>query len=137
MIKLTIMGKPHPKERPRFARMGGFVKTYTPQKTLDAEKAIAEQFKKEYPEHEPLECALKITIIAYMPIAKSTPKKKTELMVNNEIKMISKPDCDNLSKTVKDALNGIAYKDDSQIVEEHVYKFYSLEPKTEIVIEEV
>ncbi len=35
-----------------------------------------------------------------------------------------RPDIDNLAKAVKDALKGIVYADDSQIVEAHLFKQY-------------
>ena len=45
-----------------------------------------------------------------------------------------RPDIDNLAKAVKDALKGIIYKDDSQIVEAHLYKrFGEYQIKVEIV----
>lgn len=35
-----------------------------------------------------------------------------------------KPDCDNIAKIVLDALNGLAYDDDSQVTDLEVHKFY-------------
>jgi Holliday junction resolvase RusA-like endonuclease len=45
-------------------------------------------------------------------------------------------DWDNLSKSCTDAMNGVVYPDDSQIVEAHVYKrFDKKNPRAEIMIE--
>ncbi len=46
-----------------------------------------------------------------------------------------KVDTDNLSKPIKDALNNIVYKDDSQIVDEYLHKRYDKEnPRVEIKV---
>ena len=47
-----------------------------------------------------------------------------------------RPDVDNLAKAVKDALKGIVYADDSQIVEAHLYKQYG-GPEVRIEIQTV
>lgn len=48
-----------------------------------------------------------------------------------------KPDCDNLAKSVLDALNGIAYNDDSQITSLHVVKEYGTQPKVILQLKEL
>ena len=48
-----------------------------------------------------------------------------------------RPDCDNLAKSILDALNGIAYDDDSQICSLSVFKFYGDEPRVEISLGEI
>lgn len=45
-----------------------------------------------------------------------------------------KPDVDNVLKAVLDALNGVAYKDDSRVVHVAASKFYSNDPKIVIRI---
>ena len=45
-----------------------------------------------------------------------------------------KPDTDNIAKAILDALNGVAYYDDAQVVELHVVKKYSDEPRAEVMI---
>jgi len=46
-----------------------------------------------------------------------------------------KPDCDNIAKIICDALNGIVYHDDSQVVDLEIRKYYSDEPKVKIRME--
>jgi Holliday junction resolvase RusA-like endonuclease len=62
-----------------------------------------------------------------MEIPKSWPKKKQAQAENNEISP-GKPDLDNIAKTVLDALNGVCYEDDAQVVILSVTKCYSREP---------
>ena len=40
-IRFTVKGNPFGKERPKFARRGNFVQTYTPKNTLLHEKEVA------------------------------------------------------------------------------------------------
>ena len=47
-----------------------------------------------------------------------------------------KPDLDNIAKAILDSLNGIAYKDDSQIVSLLISKKYSDRPRVEIALKE-
>jgi len=134
---LIIPGKPMGKQRPRFSSFGKFTKVYTPKETLDKEKEIKKLFLQKYPKHDTIESAIKVEVIAYMYIPKSTSKKKKQMMLNDDIKSIIKPDVDNIAKLILDALNGLAFKDDKQIVELVCYKRYSDEPRSEITIERI
>ena len=53
--------------------------------------------------------------------------EKKKLAIRNEILPEMKPDCDNIAKAILDSLNGIAYKDDSQVVELTVVKRFGHE----------
>jgi Holliday junction resolvase RusA-like endonuclease len=57
-------------------------------------------------------------------------------MIDGIIRPIKKPDLDNIAKIIADSLNGVAYRDDSQIVESSVAKFYSDFPRVEVEIYE-
>ncbi len=61
---------------------------------------------------------------------KSWSKKKREETLHH----LSKPDVDNLVKLIKDALNGIAWVDDSQVIQVHATKSYSTDPRTMVEI---
>jgi Holliday junction resolvase RusA-like endonuclease len=58
-------------------------------------------------------------------------------MVEGKIRHTKKCDADNLAKSILDALNGIAYYDDSQVCELLVRKYYSDNPRVEILISEI
>lgn len=112
--------KPVPKGRPRFTRKGF---AYTPDKTRKYEKDIAEF----YSEHcnDFYDGAIKVNLIFNMPIPKSITKKIRNAIITGEIKYIKKPDADNLCKAFTDALNGIAFADDSLITKLCMEKRYS------------
>lgn len=131
-FNITIPITPVPKARPRFTRYGH---TYTPKKTADYEKAVAEYWRQATKGFQyDREQALIVNLVFGMPIPKSTSKSKTELMANGTIRPTKKPDVDNLAKAVMDALNGVAWVDDSQVVRVSIYKEYAKEPYVYIYI---
>ena len=131
---LRIPITPTPKARPRFTRAGH---TYTPKKTANYEKAIADYYRQATKGFKfEREQAVVINIVFGMPIPKSTSKSKKEDMQNGAIKHIKKPDTDNLLKAVLDGLNGIAWADDSQVIRVCASKEYSTEPYVYIYIHE-
>ena len=130
MLRFEIDGEPVGKGRPRFTRGGH---AYTPEKTANYETLIRLAFQESFPDFTPLDCPVEVYMTAYFSIPKSFSKKRHKMAEDQLIRPTRKPDTDNLAKC-KDALNGIAWKDDSQVVTEHVYKFYSDRPRLEIEI---
>ncbi|MCZ1265386.1 RusA family crossover junction endodeoxyribonuclease [Paenibacillus tundrae] len=91
-------------------------------------------------EHAPsalLEGPLGMMLTVYRSIPKSFSKKKAALAEVGEIRPVSKPDVDNYLKGVKDALKGIVWKDDSQVVEVFAQKRYSSRPRIEVKIKDL
>lgn len=133
IVKLTIPYAPVPKARPRVTKTGH---TYTPEKTRQYERIVQCIFNSKYGYmKQPLtDKPVSVTLLFYMPIPKSFSKKKIAELRQNKMACPKKPDIDNLTKAVLDALNGRAYKDDNQIVELFARKEYSEQPRTEIFI---
>jgi len=129
LIIFTIPGEVTAKARPRVTRYG----TYTPEKTRNYETLVKEMFHITYGQLM-LEGELGIEINLYFQIPKSASKKKKELMEKGHVRPIKRPDWDNCGKAIADALNGLAYRDDSQIVEAIVKKYYSNVPRAEVYI---
>lgn len=125
-VRITIPGKPVGKGRPRFGN--GF--TYTPKKTVDYENLV--QFAWMQTGAEKLTGAITASIIAHFPIPKSTSKKKRAEIDGKSY--TGKPDCDNIAKIILDALNGIAFDDDSQVSFLHVRKLYDTD-EAKVVVE--
>lgn len=134
-VDFVIQGKVQAKQRPRFNRYSG--KTYTPNETIAYENWVKTCYLEKYKDKELMEKPLRVTIKAYFEIPKSTSKKRKQQMMDNEILPMVKPDTDNIAKGVLDSLNGIAYKDDKQVVELIVNKFYNNTPYVSVMIEEV
>lgn len=75
-------------------------------------------------------------ITAFFDIPKSFSKKRIEEALEGCISPLKKPDADNIAKIICDALNGVAYKDDTQVVELRVRKIYAAEPSVSVLIDE-
>ena len=132
---LVIHREPFPKERPRGTIIAGHVNIYTPKKTVAEEKAIAEAWKKEHG-LLPYEGPVSVRIVLGMAVPKSTSMKKKKDMLGRKIRPTVKPDADNCAKLILDALNGLAYQDDNQIVDLSVRKYYTEVPKILIKVSE-
>lgn len=119
-VTFTILGKPCGKGRPRFSTAGGYARSYTPAKTVEYENLVRMEWEKSGAKK--LKGAISATINCYFPIPKSVSKKKRGAM--DGAFYTKKPDCDNIAKIILDALNGIAYDDDSQVAMLDVIKIY-------------
>lgn len=131
MIKVIIPGEPKGKGRPRMSTKTG--RAYTPQDTVNYENWVKLCYQDQSKEY--LEGQIDATIVAYYSIPKSTSKKKMGSMLSGEIRPTKKPDLDNIVKGVLDSLNGIAYKDDSQVVKVVTEKFYAEQPRVELQLQ--
>ena len=131
IFEFTIPGKLCGKGRPRFTKSGH---TFTPEKTTNYETLVKLAFRQMYPGAEPIAAKVEVIakITAYYPIPVSASKKRQILMRTGQIKPTTKPDTDNIAKICLDALNGIAYHDDAQIVGLQVNKLYSDEPRVTV-----
>lgn len=99
------------KRRPKIATKGRHAHAYTPTATLEEEAIVAAAYKGE--KHQG---AVKVTVHIYKALPASKPKR-----VERE-RNLTKPDIDNVLKAVLDGLNGVAYEDDTQVVEVSVTK---------------
>lgn len=132
----TVNTKAIGKARPRF---NTYTKaTYTPQKTKNYEEIIKNTFQEKYGlKINPSPNAIHIKIdVEYAP-AKSYSKKKKDMLIDEKVGYMHKPDADNIAKAVLDALNGVVWLDDRQVVELVVLKAYGKEDKVNIEIMEV
>lgn len=133
--EFTVPGEPVGKGRPRFNRYSG--KAFTPEKTVNYENLVRLEYQMQVKEEPfPEKVMLRLLIKAYFGIPKSASKKARSQMISLEQRPVKKPDMDNIIKAVADALNHIAYYDDSQIVSTTIEKYYAEQPRIEVTIEE-
>lgn len=132
-VKFTIPGVPIPKARPRVVGHA-----YTPKKTKDYEALVKDVYRLTVGEYLG-DSAIVATIDLYFPIPESYTKGEKRRIANGEIKHTKRPDVDNCAKSILDALNKVAYRDDSQVVESRITKHYAVDGETraEVVLEEV
>ena len=131
IARFTVLGEPQGKGRPRFTGRG---RAYTPAKTAAYERQIRRAYQAQSGQVFPDEAPLAVRIIAYYRVPASDSKRKRLDKLQHRIRPVKRPDVDNVCKAVFDALNGIAYKDDAQIVTAVVYKFYGDQPRVEVEI---
>lgn len=131
-----VEGKPQGKARPRFSQKSHT--TYTPKSTADYEKRIRNAFREFQGEWQklPADCYAYVKIRAQYPIPQSWSKRKKKEAIAGLIVPTTKPDGDNILKVVLDALNGLAYEDDRQVVKMGIIKVYGVNPGLMVQVDE-
>ena len=135
VVTFTVDGDPVPKGKPRFARRGQFVQTYTDAKTIDYETHVAMKARQAIGASEPLKGALTVFLYLRYTIPASYTKKRKEACLLG-LEFPKRIDLDNVYKSITDAMNGIVYVDDSQIVEAHIKKVYHETAGANVMVQE-
>lgn len=124
MIQFYVPGKPQGKARARtfYNRNLGRMQSMTPEKTVLYENNIIQSYLDVAKKPQLLQGPLEVSIKSYFPVPKSTTKKNKQEIAAGTLLPTKKPDADNIAKVVCDALNQIAYSDDTQVVKLSVTK---------------
>lgn len=134
-MNYVVEGTPVGKGRPKFARRGKFVSTYTPTKTRTYEDTIKVAARQAMT-IEPLQTPVTVFVYISVPIPASYSKKRKQACLSGFEKPMKKPDIDNVSKCFLDAMNGIVYVDDVQVISLHMTKVYSTIGMVEVMVKE-
>lgn len=136
-IRFTIPGEPKGKARPRvFTNKAGKSQAVTPQDTLNYENLVRWTFTSMEGTRK-LEGEIEAKIVAMYSMPKSMTKKNRQLVDEGKLHPTKKPDLDNVAKIILDALNKLAFDDDSQVVKLVVEKHFSDNPRVEVRLEEL
>jgi Holliday junction resolvase RusA-like endonuclease len=132
-VTIVASGEVIAKGRPRLSRFGH---AYTPARTRNYEEhlrglAVAAMVGRERFEDIPLRVAMVVDV----SVPESWPEKKKQSAVYGGILPTKRPDIDNYQKLVLDAMNGIIFRDDSQVVEIYSMKRYAAEPRLVVRVE--
>ena len=117
-IHFVIEGRGQPQGRPRAVRMGSGVRMYDPPKSKAYKQMVAAKVRSYMKINgirtitEPLAVHLNF----YFTPPKSYSKKRIQAIEAKEELFTKHFDLDNLVKAVTDGMNGVMYKDDSQII---------------------
>ena len=133
-LDFIIKGKAKAKQSVKFTK-GGI--KYTPKDIVEYANLVKMSFINSFPAWNPSELIdkpLSVIINIYKQVPTSFSNKKRDRALAGEIRPTVKPDCDNIAKNINDALNGIAYSDDKQIVSLTINKFYALDERVEVNI---
>lgn len=138
-MKLVLDIEPKPQSRPRFSRHGKFVKTYEEKKMSTWRDQCKFLVKNVYKGKSRLEGPLRARVRFYIkpPQYLLKVKKNWQDLLDEIIPVGKKPDIDNYEKALYDSMSEIVFKDDGQIAHHDVAKFYSLNPRIEVEIEEM
>jgi Holliday junction resolvase RusA-like endonuclease len=129
-------GIPKAQGRPRFARMGKFVKTYDPKDSAAYKSNVAAQIVAQKPKLIERNKAVRLWLSFYLPRPKGHYGKNGLKEQFKDLPHTSKPDLDNMIKSLKDSLKGIVWYDDSQVCEIESIKRYSERAHVEIIVED-
>ena len=135
-VTFKVEATPVGKGRPKFARRGNFVSTYTPTKTRDYEYLIRDAAKQAMGSSEPLKTPVAAYIYITVPIPQSYSKKRFKACLDGSERPCKKPDIDNIVKAYLDSMNGIVYDDDTQVVSLHSTKVYGTIGMVEVLVKE-
>lgn len=136
MLRITIPGEMRGKGRPRFARRGSFVRAYTDERTATAETWI-KACAVDQAGAVPIEAPVSVDIAIAVPVPASWSKRKREHALAGTLMPTGKPDLDNCIKLIADALNGIVWRDDKQIVRIAASKRYAVVAETVLQVAEL
>jgi Holliday junction resolvase RusA-like endonuclease len=130
-ITFSVPGDPVPQPRPRVSTRGGFARAYVPAKhgvhAYRAAIAGAARAAGAGVHGEPVSVVIDLVFarpkshLRKAGLAKDAPR-------------YPRPDVDNATKAVLDALNGVAWEDDSQVTRLVVEKSYGTEARTTVRI---
>ena len=126
-IIIEMAGPPRGKGTGRAAITNGHAHIYTDSKTRSYESQLRFAAQQQMGENRPTAQPIAVHVDVRLVIPTTWSKKKRALALAGSVAPTVKPDCNNFSKAL-DALNGIVWVDDKQIVDERVQKRYAEQP---------
>lgn len=136
-FSITIAQEPHGKGRPR---MGRGKRLYTPQKTVAFENIIAGEVKNSIEKQKlgpPLLGPVSVVVTFGLKMPNAMSRRKKQQCRDLKLFPNKKPDIDNCEKAIFDAIQGLLFADDKQVVNSESYKVYSDESFIEIEVYEI
>lgn len=124
-IVFIVPGQPQGKGRPRVGNIGGHARMFTPEKTVAYEGLIAHTAQQAMQGRALIEGPVSVVIDMRCQVPASWSKTKKAQAINGTVLPTTKPDQDNVLKAIFDGLNGVAWKDDVQVVEISSRKRYA------------
>jgi Holliday junction resolvase RusA-like endonuclease len=136
-VAFTVPGEPKGKQRPRATVIAGRARLYTPKQTVSEEGAVRLFASQAMQGRDPLDEAVGVDIVAYLPIPLSWSGVQRRLALEGGRRPTGRPDAENISKLICDAMNGLVYRDDALIVALRIRKRYCNRPRIEVSVEPI
>lgn len=131
-LRIVIHGEPVPQGRPKFSSKP-FPHAYDPAPSRKYKEKVKVQALLDKPQ-ELYAGALEVEVLIYKKTLKSFSKVKKKAAEAKLLRPTTKPDADNYAKGILDAMKGIIWEDDGQVVRLICEKFYSEDPRAEVTV---
>lgn len=135
-VAFTVPGQPVGKGRPRIGRVAGNARMFTPAKTASYESTVKLFASLAMAGRPLIEGAVRVHLHIACQIPASWSQKKQASAVAGGVLPTTKPDVDNVEKALFDAMNGVVWKDDVQVVSVTKDKRYGDAPGVSVRVEE-
>jgi Holliday junction resolvase RusA-like endonuclease len=136
-VRFTVPGKPVGKGRPRIGRVGAHARMFTPEKTVSYEGLVGWTAAQAMAGRSLLLGPVGVAMHIGLDVPASWSKVKQAKALIGQIHPATKPDMDNVVKAIFDALNGVVWKDDVQVVSLSVGKQYAEAPGVFVEVREI
>lgn len=123
ICSFQIPGEPTGKGRPRMTTRGGKLRSFTPEKTVSYESLTIAAFRSAHGGGRLIESPVRVMLCCRFTMPASWSEKKRKAHRGDWC--CKKPDADNIAKAVCDALNGVLWRDDSQVASLVVEKLWA------------
>ena len=133
-VEFFVPGQPVGKGRPRATVRAGRARLYTPAKTEKYEARVALFAQQAMAGRPVMAGPVALSVTALFPIPPSWPKKRQAAARAGTEQHTKRPDADNCAKAILDGLNGVVWKDDSQVVTLSIEKRYAEVPRVEVLV---
>lgn len=131
-VMFSVVGEARGKARPRMTRAGH---TYTPDSTVIAENAVRDAWVAAgRPSFGEAPVGVSISVFTVRPKVHFKRDGSLSAAGLRAVYPVKKPDLDNVVKLVCDALNGLAWRDDSQVGTLMVMREWADTPSVQVAI---
>lgn len=117
VCRFVVPGVVVAKGRPRFTTAGLHPRAYTPKKTAIYEAHVRFAAHEAMKGQAPFAGPVFMRVVCSRPVLKSMSKTKASEAIAGMVLPTTKPDLNNYVKLAEDAMNGVVFVDDSQVVE--------------------
>lgn len=135
-VAFTVLGEPKAKLRPRAVAVQGRPRLVTPKGTRRWEAVVRDMAAMFFPKPIAAGVSVRVVIDCWFALPAASHRKRSPVPA---APLPQREDVDNLCKLVCDAMNGVAWHDDRQVVDARVRKWRCAQndnrPRTEVIVE--
>jgi len=135
-LVIELPGPVRGKGRPRAARVGPGVRMFTDAATRSYEGMLRDAGARAMAGAAPIDGPLLLKLTAVFAVPSSWSRRARAAALSGETRPTVKPDADNIMK-LTDALNGIVWVDDKQIVSATLRKVYGERPMLRLEVSQI